>query len=127
MLASSGAMLSFRRRKPSLGFGAMPTLNASHITGPRNSPQSPLRTSIVKLRRMNYDAEKEGKSKAGRDERRYLHLGREASIAISGDDSFLDEMEDTEVDEGSTMDEEKEQAAGWRSLELGGRRDSAGS
>lgn len=93
---------------PSLNFAAIPTLNPSPISGPRNSPATPLRTSIVRLRRMNFDAKKEGNSKAGRDGCRYLHLGREASIATPGDDNFLDEMEDdTGLDEGSTMNEEK--------------------
>lgn len=87
---------------PSLNFADMPTLNPSPC-GPRGSPPRPLRSSIAKLRRMNSDAEKAGKDKAGRGERRYLRLGREDSIALPGEESFLDDLEDAEegASEGS--------------------------
>ncbi|KAF2789685.1 hypothetical protein K505DRAFT_328052, partial [Melanomma pulvis-pyrius CBS 109.77] len=80
---------------PTLNFGTMPTLNPS-ITGPRGKPSSPLRSSIQKLRRMNSDAEK-----GGRGERRYLRLGREDSIALPGDESWLDEMDGVEDETGT--------------------------
>lgn len=86
---------------PSLNFTAIPTLSPSP-SGPRKSPPKPLRSSIAKLRRMNSDAEKGGKERAGRGERRYLRLGREDSIALPGEESFLDELDDDE-----TLDEEK--------------------
>jgi hypothetical protein len=53
---------------------------------------------------MNSDAEKGGKDKAGRGERRYLRLGREASIRLPGEESFLDELD---AEEDITFDEEK--------------------
>ena len=71
---------------------------------------------------MNSNAEKEGKQRAGRGERRYLRLGREDSIALPGEDSLFDELDNvtgTEVSEedvdmdmdsddgSSTKDEEK--------------------
>lgn len=53
---------------------------------------------------MNSDAEKGGKDKAGRGERRYLRFGREDSIALPGEESFLDELD---MEDDSTFDEEK--------------------
>ncbi|KAF2651272.1 hypothetical protein K491DRAFT_100020 [Lophiostoma macrostomum CBS 122681] len=96
---------------PALDFANMPTL-APGLRGPRESPGQPLRTSIAKLRRLNSDAKKGGKDKAGRGERRYLRLGREDSIALPGDESFFDELEDEEEEEEgedseSTFDEVK--------------------
>jgi hypothetical protein len=88
----------------------MPTLSPC-LRGPRESPGQPLRTSIAKLRRLNSDAKKDGQDKAGRGERRYLRLGREDSIALPGDESFLDELENDDEEEGedseSTFDEAK--------------------
>lgn len=90
---------------PTLNFAGMPTLNPS-LSGPRHRAARPLRSSIAKLRRMNSDAEKNGKDKAGRGERRYLRLGREESIPLPGEESFLDELDDAE--EGiSGINEEK--------------------
>jgi len=93
---------------PSLNFSDMPSL-APSLCGPRGSPPRPLRTSIAKLRRMNSDAEENGKDKAGRAERRYLRLGREDSIALPGEESYLDELEDDmeESKEGITLNEAK--------------------
>jgi hypothetical protein len=77
---------------PSLNFAGMPKLTPSPC-GPRSSSPRPLRTSIQQLRRMNSDAEKGGRS---REERRYLRLGRRDSIALPGDESWLDELSDTQ-------------------------------
>lgn len=81
---------------PALNFADMPTLSPLP-SGPRVSPPWPLRFSIQKLRRMNSDAEKGGKG-----ERRYLRLGREDSIALPGEESWLDEL-----DGGDAWGEEK--------------------
>lgn len=87
---------------PSLNFIAMPTLSPS-ICGPRGSPPRPLRSSIQKLRRMNSDAEK-----GGREERRYLRLGREESIALPGEESWLDGLNgEGDEEDDDTWDEEK--------------------
>lgn len=88
---------------PSLAidFSDMPKLSPSP-QAPRMSPPRPLRTSIAALRRMNSDAATARKEKAGRGERRYLRLGREDSVALPGDESWLDEMDDAtsiELDE----------------------------
>ena len=51
---------------------------------------------------MNSDAADAKKEKAGRGERRYLRLGREDSVQLPGDESWLDEIEDdiaVELDE----------------------------
>jgi hypothetical protein len=97
-----------------IDFSDMPKLTPSP-QGPRRSPPKPLRTSIAALRRMNSDATKARKEKAGRGERRYLRLGREDSVALAGDESWLDELDDAtsvELDEaegrrlvGSVLDE----------------------
>jgi hypothetical protein len=76
-----------------LDFSDMPK-SAPSPRGPRRSPPRPLRTSIAALRRMNSDAAKANKEKRGRGERRYLRLGREDSVPLPGDESWLDEMED---------------------------------
>jgi hypothetical protein len=58
---------------------------------------------------MNSDAEKGGKDKAGRAERRYLRIGREDSIALPGEESYLDELDNGSggsSDEGA-LDEDK--------------------
>ena len=67
-------------------------------------PSSPLRSSIQKLRRMNSDAEK-----GGRGERRYLRLGREDSIALPEEESWLDELSgvDGEIETEEEWDKEK--------------------
>ncbi|KAF2871321.1 hypothetical protein BDV95DRAFT_573756 [Massariosphaeria phaeospora] len=85
---------------PSLNFANVPLLSPS-ILGPRGSPPRPLRTSIQKLRRMNSDADEKG----GKAERRYLRLGREESIALPGEETWLDELDEEEYDGG--LDEEK--------------------
>lgn len=59
---------------------------------------------------MNSDAEKGGKEKAGRGERRYLRLGREDSIALPGEESYLDELDDEgsgRSEDDRTLDEEE--------------------
>jgi hypothetical protein len=88
---------------PALNFTNMPMLNPS-VGGPRAVPSSPLRSSIQKLRRMNSDAEKNG-----RGERRYLRLGREDSIALPEEESWLDELSgvDGEMETEEEWDEEK--------------------
>lgn len=80
----------------SINFAEMPKLNPSP-RGPRGSPPRPLRSSIAALRRMNSDAADAKKSKAGRGERRYLRIGREDSVQLPGEESWLDEMEDEEA------------------------------
>ncbi|KAL6706333.1 hypothetical protein ACN47E_005623 [Coniothyrium glycines] len=85
----------------SINFSEMPRLTPSP-RGPRGSPPRPLRSSIAQLRRMNSDAADAKKEKAGRGERRYLRLGREDSMQVPGDESWLDELEDSnpiELDE----------------------------
>jgi hypothetical protein len=84
----------------SIDFSDMPKL-APSPSGPRRSPPRPLRTSIAVLRRMNSDAAKRKKDKAGRGERRYLRLGREDSVPLPGDESWLDEMDNTGSPEAS--------------------------
>lgn len=79
--------------KVAIDFSDVPKLSPS-LHGPRRSPPRPLRTSIAALRRMNSDAAKAKKEKAGRGERRYLRFGREDSIALPGDESWLDDMDD---------------------------------
>ncbi|KAH3905480.1 hypothetical protein HBH56_218310 [Parastagonospora nodorum] len=88
---------------PSLAidFSDMPKLSPSPRGPPMSSPR-PLRASIAALRRMNSDAANAKKEKAGRGERRYLRLGREDSVALPDDESWLDEMDDAtsiELDE----------------------------
>ncbi|KAH7071485.1 hypothetical protein BKA63DRAFT_578748 [Paraphoma chrysanthemicola] len=85
----------------SINFAEMPKL-APSPRGPRGSPPKPLRTSIAALRRMNSDAADAKKEKAGRGERRYLRLGREDSVQLPGDESWLDEIED---DDNIELDE----------------------
>jgi hypothetical protein len=87
----------------SIDFSDLPKLAPSPL-GPRRSPPRPLRTSIAALRRMNSDAAKRKKDRAGRGERRYLRLGREDSVPLPGDESWLDEMEDTGSPEASEAD-----------------------
>jgi hypothetical protein len=50
---------------------------------------------------MNSDAADAKKAKAGRGERRYLRLGREDSVPVPGDESWLDELDESvqELDE----------------------------
>ncbi|KAF2727704.1 hypothetical protein EJ04DRAFT_505307 [Polyplosphaeria fusca] len=88
---------------PTINFSEMPSLPPS-LTGPRINPPRPLRSSIQKLRRWNSDARKGGEQKDGKGERRYLKLGREDSIALPGEESWLDELEPSEVEE---LDEDK--------------------
>ncbi|KAF2021153.1 hypothetical protein BU24DRAFT_469931 [Aaosphaeria arxii CBS 175.79] len=90
-----------------LNFADIPTLTPTP-NGPRRSPPRPLRSSIQKLRRMNSDAGKDGAAKSGRGERRYLRLGREDSIAVPGEESWLDDLDDGDEDEGTTLTEEKQ-------------------
>ena len=85
----------------SINFAELPRLTPSPRE-PRGSPPRPLRSSIAALRRMNSDAADAKKAKSGRGERRYLRLGREDSMQIPGDESWLDELEDescVELDE----------------------------
>ncbi len=53
---------------------------------------------------MNSDAANAKKAKNGRGERRYLRLGREDSMQLPGEESWLDELED---DEAVEVDEEE--------------------
>jgi hypothetical protein len=75
-----------------LNSSEMPKLTPSP-QDPRGSPPRPLRTSIAALRRMNSDATNARKEKTGRGERRYLRLGRDDSVPIPGDESWLDELD----------------------------------
>ncbi|KAF1928373.1 uncharacterized protein M421DRAFT_392159 [Didymella exigua CBS 183.55] len=88
-----------------LNFNNMPQLHPG-TRGPRVSPPKPLRSSIQQLRRMNSDASDARKDRAGRGERRYLRLGRESSVQLSGDESWLDELDEYEV-EGIELDDEE--------------------
>lgn len=81
-----------------INFSDVPKLVPSP-RGPRRSPPRPLRTSIAALRRMNSDATTAKDEKAGRGERRYLRLGREVSVTLPEDESWLDDLED----DGSTI------------------------
>jgi hypothetical protein len=84
-----------------INFSNVPKLSPS-LQEPCRSPPRPLRSSIAALRRMNSDATTARKEKAGRGERRYLRLGREDCVPMSGDESWLDEMDDAtsiELDE----------------------------
>ena len=55
---------------------------------------------------MNSDASDARKERSGRGERRYLRLGRESSVQLPGDESWLDELEDYEA-EGVELDDEE--------------------
>lgn len=77
----------------SINFAELPKL-APSPRGPRGSPPKLLRTSIAALRQMNSDASDAKKEKAGKGETRYLRLGREDSVQLHGDESWLDEIED---------------------------------
>lgn len=87
----------------SINFEEMPKLKPSP-RGPRDSPSRPLQSSIVALRRMNSDAADAKDAKNGRGERRYLRLGREDSVRLPGDESWLDELTEGDVVE---LDEEE--------------------
>ncbi|KAL1602071.1 hypothetical protein SLS59_005239 [Nothophoma quercina] len=89
----------------SLNFADMPKLHPGPC-GPRVSPPKPLRSSIQQLRRMNSDASDARKDKAGRGERRYLRLGRESSVQLPGEESWLDELDEYE-NEGVELDDEE--------------------
>lgn len=86
-----------------INFAEVPKL-APSPRGPRGSPSRPLRSSIAALRRMNSDAADAKREKAGRGERRYLRLGREDSVQLPGDESWLDDIED---DVTMELDEEE--------------------
>ncbi|KAL5117390.1 hypothetical protein ACEQ8H_004706 [Pleosporales sp. CAS-2024a] len=89
------AQLPQARPVMAIDFSDVPKLSPS-LQGPRPSPPRPLRTSIAALRRMNSDAANARKDKAGRGERRYLRLGRESSsVPFAGDESWLDDMDDS--------------------------------
>ncbi|KAK7189839.1 hypothetical protein PSPO01_04229 [Paraphaeosphaeria sporulosa] len=87
---------------PTLNFAAVPTLAPS---GPREPPARSLRSSIQTLRRMNSDTKKGNKA-----ERRYANLGREDSIALPGEESWLEDLDKYEDEEDETWDEEKGRA-----------------
>lgn len=55
---------------------------------------------------MNSDASDARKDRAGRGERRYLRLGRESSVQLPGDESWLDELDEYEA-EGVELDDEE--------------------
>jgi len=89
----------------SLDFTSMPRLAPGPL-GPRMSPPKPLRSSIQQLRRMNSDASDARKDRAGRGERRYIRLGRESSVTLPGEESWLDELDAYEA-EGVELDDEE--------------------
>lgn len=87
-----------------------PTINFTNVPiltpcGPRDPPPRSLRSSIQALRRMNSDTKKGGKA-----ERRYANFGREDSIALPGDESWLEGIEGYEEEEDETWDEQKGRA-----------------
>ncbi|KAF2448853.1 hypothetical protein P171DRAFT_509183 [Karstenula rhodostoma CBS 690.94] len=86
---------------PTINFAAMPTFAPS---GPREPPARSLRSSIQTLRRMNSETNQGTKA-----ERRYTNLGREDSIALPGEESWLEDLDKYE-DEDETWDEEKGRA-----------------
>ncbi|KAF9691241.1 hypothetical protein EKO04_010748 [Ascochyta lentis] len=89
----------------SLNLADMPRLT-SNLRGSHISPQTPLRCSIQQLRRMNSDASDARKEKAGRGERRYLCLGREPSVQLPEESSWLAELDEYEA-EGAELDDEE--------------------
>lgn len=90
----------------SLDFSTVPELRPppGGPRGPRPSPPAPLRASIQQLRRMNSDASAARRERAGRGERRFLRLGRQGSVQLAGEESWLDELEGGEG-EGEELDE----------------------
>lgn len=87
---------------PTLNFAAVPSLAPS---GPREPPARSLRSSIQTLRRMNSDTQKGNKA-----ERRYANLGREDSIALPGEESWLEDLDKYEDEDEGTWDEDKGRA-----------------
>lgn len=87
---------------PTINFAAVPTLTPS---GPRGPPARSIRASIQTLRRMNSDTKKGNKA-----ERRYANLGREDSIALPGEESWLEDLDKYEEEDDETWDEEKGKA-----------------
>ncbi|OCK97271.1 uncharacterized protein K441DRAFT_694454 [Cenococcum geophilum 1.58] len=75
----------------------IPTLSPTPM-GPRASPPRDLHRTIVALRRMNSDIKGDNKG-----DRRYLHLGREASLALPGDESWTSVTENAAEDDGGTF------------------------
>ncbi|KAJ4316596.1 hypothetical protein N0V94_005356 [Neodidymelliopsis sp. IMI 364377] len=55
---------------------------------------------------MNSDASDARKDRAGRGERRYLRLGRESSVQLPGEESWLDDLDGYEA-EGVELDDEE--------------------
>ncbi|KAJ4347744.1 hypothetical protein N0V95_005146 [Ascochyta clinopodiicola] len=88
---------------------SLPTLTLNFTDMPRLTPglpPTPVRSSIQQLRRMNSDASDARKEKAGRGERRYLRLGRESSVQLPEDESWLDELDEYEA-EGVELDDDE--------------------
>jgi len=61
---------------------------------------------------MNSDASDARKDRGGRGERRYLRLGRESGVQIPGDESWLDDLDEYEVEGGELDDEEVRRLVG---------------
>lgn len=61
---------------------------------------------------MNSDASDARKERSGRGERRYLRLGRESSMQLPGDESWLDELDDYEAEGEELNDEEVRRLVG---------------
>lgn len=55
---------------------------------------------------MNSDASDARKDRAGRGERRYVRLGRESSVQLPGEESWLDELDNYEA-EGEELDDDE--------------------
>ncbi|UPX19758.1 uncharacterized protein EKO05_0010011 [Ascochyta rabiei] len=94
---------------PRPAHASLPTISLNFADMPRLAsglPPTPLRSSIQQLRRMNSDASDARKDKAGRGERRYLRLGRDSSVQLPGDESWLDELSEYEA-EGVELDDEE--------------------
>ena len=87
---------------PLINFAAVPMLSPC---GPRDPPPRSLRSSIQALRRMNSDTKKGGKA-----ERRYANFGREDSIALPGEESWLEGIEGYGDEEDESWDEQKGRA-----------------
>ncbi|OCL05295.1 hypothetical protein AOQ84DRAFT_413885 [Glonium stellatum] len=78
-------------------FSDIPALSPTPM-GPRASPPRDLRRTIAALRRMNSDIKGDNKG-----DRRYLRLGREASLALLGEESWTSFAESAVEDEVRTF------------------------
>ena len=83
--------------KPLSALSDIPTLSPTPM-GPCASPPRDLHRTIAALRRMNSDIKGDNKG-----DRRYLHLGREASLALPGGESWTSVTENAAEGDGGTF------------------------